>query len=281
MKNERLFNNNGNWVTSSDIRAALEKVQAQDCRVLYMHTGLSFGIPNPELSRNDLLQALYGVIKELGVATLCVPTFTFSFCNGQDYDVASSRSYMGALNEYIRHQPETIRSLDPMMSVALVGEDRDLVQNLGHESIGKNSTFDKLSSRQGVKFLFFGVDLGDCFTYMHYLEWVAKVPYRYNREFRGRITQVGKTWEDIYSLFVRYDNVKPNDASYDYGQILKDTGLLRSVSLGSNSISCVSEIDARTLYMNLLELNPNHFIQQPFNDAVADSTFTANKMIAL
>jgi len=281
MKNERLFYSNGSWITSSDILAALEKVQAQDCRVLFMHTGISFGIPNPELRRNDLLQELYSVVKELGVATLCVPTYTFSFCNGRDYDIAHSRSYMGALNEYIRHQPETLRSLDPMMSVALVGEDCDLVLNLGNESIGENSTFDKLSRRKGVKFLFFGVGLGDCFTYMHYLEWLAKVPYRYSRDFYGKITQRDKTWEDKYSLFVRYNNVKPNDASFEYGNKLIDTGLLHSVTLGNSSIACVDERDAKGLYLSILENDPYHFIRDPFNEATKDDFFSVQNMISL
>ncbi len=156
----------GNPVTSDDLRAALDGVQAHDCRVLYMHSGLSFGLPNPELGRAQLLDAIYQTVRGLGVPTLCVPTFTFSFCNGEDYDSKRSRSRMGALNEYIRQRPEAVRSVDPLMSVAVVGEDRDLAENLGHASIGINSTFDKLSRRQGVKFLFLGVRLGDCFTYI-------------------------------------------------------------------------------------------------------------------
>ena len=111
----------GTPVTSDNLRAALDSVQAHDCRVLYMHTGLSFGLPNPELSRAELLDAIYQTVRSLGVPTLCVPTFTFSFCNGEDYDSTRSKSRMGAINEYIRKRPEAIRSADPLMSVAVVG----------------------------------------------------------------------------------------------------------------------------------------------------------------
>jgi aminoglycoside 3-N-acetyltransferase len=281
MNNSRLFLSNGNWIGRSELLSSLETVQAHDCDVLYMHTGISFGIPNPELKRVELLEILYDIIKELNLKTLCVPTFTFSFCNGDDYDVKTSKSHMGVFNEYIRSRPEAIRSIDPLMSVALIGQDLDLVENLGKESIGKDSTFDKLSRKNRVKFLFFGVSLGDCFTYMHYLEWLAKVPYRYNRKFTGKITEGTKNWEDTYDLFVRYNNVKPNDASYLYGKMLDDQGYLLSSSCGNGIISCVSESDARPFYLDLLKNDPNFFIQEPFNLENADKNFFAKKMVAL
>lgn len=281
MKNQRLFFSNGTWVTSKDLLDTLKAVGAQNCNILYMHTGLTFGVPNPELSRSELLRAMYETVLELGVTTLCVPTFTFSFCNGKDYSVSASKSYMGALNEYIRRQPESIRSVDPLMSVALVGKDRDLVENLGHESTGENSTFDKLSRKKGVKFLFLGVGLGDCFTYMHYLEWMAKVPYRYDREFSGKITNEEKSWKDTYTLFVRYNNVFPNDASYTYGQLLEDEGSLKSARYGDSLIGCVNEADARALYLDLIANDPNYFIKEPFTKASTDTTFIARNMVAL
>jgi aminoglycoside 3-N-acetyltransferase len=282
LKSQNLFKQaDGRWVTVADLEAALRSVGADDCSVLYMHTGLSFGLPNPELSRAELLETIYQAVRSLGVPTLCVPTFTFSFCNGEDYDVVRSKSRMGALNEYIRRRPEAVRSADPLMSVAVVGEDRDLAENLGHESIGANSTFDELSRRQGVKFLFLGVRLGDCFTYMHYLEWREKVPYRYNRPFTGRVTAGGRTYEDTYTLFVRYHNVRPGSGSYTYEQILAERGLLRVAALGDNSIRCIGDPEARAVYLELLRRDPNYFIERPFRAEEADRMFVAQEMVAL
>ena len=282
MRTTNLFKrSDGQWVASSDFVAALRQVGAHDCQVLYMHTALSFGQINPELGRAELLGEIHQAISSLGVPTLCVPTFTFSFCNGEDYDVARSKSRMGALNEFIRQRPEAIRSVDPLLSVALVGKDRDLVENLGHESIGADSTFDKLNRRDGVQFLFLGVPLGDCFTYMHYLEWRAQVPYRYNREFQGRITHGTRIYEDTYTLFVRYRDVTPGDGGHTYERMLVDRGWLRAVPLGDSFIWCVGERDARELYLDLLRKSPDFFIQEPFSAPHADKTFVAHNMVAL
>jgi aminoglycoside 3-N-acetyltransferase len=282
MAAEPLFQDaQGRAVTGDSLKAALEQVGAHDCRVLFMHTGLSFGLPNPALTRVELLDRVYQAVRGLSVATLCVPTYTFSFCNGEDYDSLRSHTRMGALNEYIRRRPEAVRSVDPLMSAVVVGEDRDLVENLGHESIGAGSTFDKLSRKPNVKFLFLGVRLGDCFTYMHHLEWTAGVAYRYNRKFTGRITHSGTTYLDSYWLFVRYNNVKPNRASYTYERSLSERGLLRMAPLGDTSIGCIAEPDARASYLELLGMDRNHFIERPFRAEDADPTFLAHGMVAL
>lgn len=131
----------GSWVTSSTILAALDRVGAAACRILYLHTGMTFGLPNPELPRRELLNHLWELIADLGVPSVLLPTFTFSYCNGEDYDVQRSRSRMGALNEHLRALPEAVRSLDPLMSNILLGEDLDLVTSLGRQSVGEGSTF--------------------------------------------------------------------------------------------------------------------------------------------
>jgi aminoglycoside 3-N-acetyltransferase len=167
------------------------------------------------------------------------------------------------------------------MSVAAFGEDLDLVQDLGIQSTGKDSNFDKLDSRSNVKFLFLGVHPGDCFTYMHYLEWKARVPYRYDREFTGEVVDNGVSSTVTKQLFVRYNGVTPNNASYTYGDLLLERGDLSKVNVGDSSLSAVSLESARDLYLSLLNDDPNYFITEPFNVANVSDTFSAHNMVAL
>lgn len=282
MKTDWLFKDQaGREVTTSHFSDALNQVITPQCRVLYVHTGLSFGTPNPALGRAGLLARLLDVIRSTGVSTICMPAFTFSFCNGESFDVDKSKTRMGSLNEFMRKEPEAFRSADPLMSVVLIGQDKDLVDGIGHESVGRNSTFDLISRRDGVEFLFFGVRLGDCFTYMHYLEWVAQVPYRYNRAFTGKVIKYGQVREETYTLFVRYNNVQPNKASYTFEDMLAQQELLRTASVGDNSLRAVRQEDARILYMSLLHANKDFFIMEPFSLDNADPTFAVHDMVAL
>jgi len=281
MKQINLFKDKGDkWITNGDILNILEKAGAHDCRILYMHTGLSFGIPNPALTKTDILNALYETISELNVSTLVVPTFTFSFCNGLDFDIANSRSKMGILNEFIRKQPEAVRSIDPLMSVSLVGSDKDLAEGIGHLSIGKDSTFDKLHNRDKVKFLFFGTHLGDCFTYMHYIEAFVNSHYRYNKDFTGKIITPEKTYQDTYTLFVRYKNVKAGTGSYTYEDILVNKGIAKKISCGDSSITTVDEPRAFEIYHDLIMKEPDYFLD-PSSVHDYDKTFIVKDMVAL
>ena len=272
----------GKWVTNKSMLETLLSLGADQCDTLYIHTALSFGQPNPLLKKSALLGELLNVIKALGVKTICMPTFTFSFCNGLDYNPATSASRMGVLNEFFRKQEDVIRSADPLMSVALLGEDKDLVMGVGHVSCGENSTFDKLRHRDNVKFLFLGPKIGDCLTYMHYMEWLYSVDYRYNRIFRGNVTIGDKTSVEEYALFVRYKSVIPNAASYDYERKMYDNGTAFIASCGDGTISVVDEKNASIEYKKCLDENPYYFVEFENGVFVKDKTFKLeHEMVAM
>lgn len=281
MKEIKLFRTKlGDWITSHDLLRTLESVDSNKSRILYIHTGLSFGIPNPDVPKNDILEILLQIILELKVPTICVPTFTFSFCNGEIFDLERSRSKMGSLNEYIRKHPHAIRSIDPLMSVALLGEDKDLAEGIGHESIGENSTFSKLHNRDNVRFLFLGVRLGDCFTYMHFIEKFLNVDYRYDREFIGKMIVNDRSYEDTYKLFVRYRNIIPGKGSYLYEDFLIKTGKAKRHICGDSFVTSVEEPIAFECYTDLYYDHRNYFID-PLSIHDYDKTFEVKNMVAL
>jgi len=276
-----LFKSDSNgWVTNQDILESLKLIEAQNSKILYIHTGLSFGTPNPGLQKNEILQIILDTILELKVPTICVPTFTFSFCNGLDFDLNLSKSKMGALNEYIRKLPGSIRSVDPLMSIALIGEDKDLAEGIGHESLGKDSTFYKLHFRDNVRFLFLGARAGDCFTYMHCIEKILNVNYRYDREFKGKIIIGDKSYQDTFTLFVRYRNIFPGRGSYLYEDILCKRGVAKKRQLGNGFITTLDEPSAFKVYKELIDQDRYFFID-PGSIHDYDKTFEVHDMVAL
>lgn len=283
MKEMLLFSDKlGQSISNLDLLKALRDLKADCTDVLYIHSSLSFGTPNPELKKKELLQSIIDVILELGVKTICMPTFTFSFCNGKVYDPSASASKMGVLNEYFRKQNNVVRSLDPLMSVALFGEDKDLVEGIGHSSCGANSTFDKLRHRDNVKFLFLGPKIGDCLTYMHYLEWLYSVDYRYERKFNGSVVVNGDVKREEYDLFVRYNGVLPNTASYQYEQRMYDKKVAKLVKFGDSSVSIVDKDAATNEYKKCLEENPYFFVDFKDGHLCQDKTFILDKeMVAM
>jgi aminoglycoside 3-N-acetyltransferase len=278
MKDMTLFRSHQD-VTTSDLLRCLEAVGANDCRLLFVHSEMSFGKPNPELGKAGLLQAVLDTLLELGVPTLCVPTFTFSFCNGVAYDVNQSRSKMGVFNEYIRRLPEAERSVDPLMSAAVLGKDHQVVKNVGHHSIGADCTFDKMHAAQNARFLFLGVGAAKCFTYTHYVEERLRVPYRYDREFTGTITDNARQYQDTYTLYVRYNGAQP-ESTTKFEDYLVKTGLMKKVACGDNFISSIAEPVAYETIAGKIREDANYFLAAPA-PAQKDTHFEAHDMVAL
>jgi aminoglycoside 3-N-acetyltransferase len=270
----------GDCVSSDSLRRALEQVGAADARALFLHTGLSFGLPNPEIPRSALLDELLAAIESLAVPTIFFPTFTFSFCNGQDFELAHSRSRMGALNEHVRRLPGTVRSRDPLLSVVCRGRDTVVLNGIGSDAIGEDSFFDRLHKTGGAKFVFFGADPAACFTYVHYVEAVRGVPYRYRRPFSGRIVDDHGVAEETWWLYVRYNGVVPSERG-EFSRELARRGELLSTPCGDGHVCAVSEAAAFHCASEMLERDVDFFLAEPYPRATLDDTFTPRDMVAL
>ena len=277
-----LFHNNNEVFTNIDLLNSLLSIKADECDILYIHTSLNFGRPNTNIKKNDLLQCILDTILELKVATIIFPTYTFSFCNGEDFDVNSSKTSMGLLNDYVRKVPNSIRSLDPLMSNVLLGEHTDFVKNIGKNSVGLDSTFDLLhKTKLKVKFLFLGPKIGDCFTHMHYIEAEQNVPYRYYKDFNGKIKNGNDIYTDTYSLFVRYNNVFPNCGSYIYENMMIEMDIAQKEKFANGYLTIVESQEAYRAYLNFLKMSPNFFIQEIFDKNKCDTSFNVSNMVAL
>ncbi len=282
MKEVLLFTGQLGSVTNINLLDALNTIGAQNADILYIHTALNFGIPNNLIPKKELLFELLETIKKLNVSTLIFPSYTFSFCNGLSYNVQESKTSMGLLNNYVLSQEGAVRSCDPLMSNVLLGEHKEFITDIGKSSIGEDSTFDLLHKTQlKVKFLFLGPSVGDCYTYMHFIEERVNAPYRYKRNFTGLITNNSDTYEDTYELFVRYNNVLPGTGSYIYENILIEREEAKRIKIGNGTITITDEKSSFNTYVELISRYPNFFLKEPFSSHERSEEFNVKNMIAL
>ena len=251
--------------TAEDIVKGLYEIGASDCETLFIHSDVMFGRPAGRIKRREYLQILYDLLLELKVKNLIVPTFTYSFPNNEDYDVQNSRTSMGAFNEFVRKMPDRYRTDDPLLSVSVPLSLKSMFGHVSNHSLGEGSALDMLHHMENVKFLFFGAEMADCFTYVHYVEKMMKVPYRFDMDFEGNVKYPdGQVRRRVQSIHTQCYGVKL-PPKYDYFELeMEEQGYLKKVRVADKYIACLSETDAYREIKRHIEKNINYFVEKPF-----------------
>lgn len=255
----------GQWVTGQDFIDKLYEIGAGDCDTLFVQTDIVFGRLNKDIKRRQLLQILSDILLSLEVKTLVLPTFTYSFPNHQVFDVVNSKTSMGVLLEYMRNLPQvTYRTEDPLLSLTIIGENASGFNGLAHNSLGPGSAFDHLHSMPNVKFLMFGGEFGESFTYVHHVEKILEVPYRYDQYFTGTIINAnGESRVEDWSIHTACKGVLPRNF-YDFEDDLVEKGYMKRAKVGDGKIVCVSECDVYREIINKIKNNPCYFLERPY-----------------
>jgi aminoglycoside 3-N-acetyltransferase len=117
--------------------------------------------------------------------TLILPSFTYSYCKNQVYDLVYSKSRVGVLADIALSRGDSIRSLDPIFSMVAIGSQaEDLMKLESPNCFGPKSIYQKINDI-GCTFLLLGVDFSSLSFFMH-LEKKLNVPYRYDKAFYGQ-----------------------------------------------------------------------------------------------
>ena len=236
-----------------EIVAALRDVGVGRGDIVFSHVGMGFlGPPreplSPTAAADQIVDAFLEVLGSSG--TLLVPTFSYSFCSGRDYDALTTPSTTGAFTEVFRKRPGVVRSREPNFSVAGLGPACEaLFRDLPMDSFGAGCLYDRLRSADAA---LCNVGVGFRYaTYVHHVERQIGVPYRFEKEFSGYIVENGtRTFEKtVYYVRTTADD---QDSLPDLSRLEEDVrraGTLKEIPLGRSiitRISCKDFTDAAT-----------------------------------
>lgn len=260
----------GQEITYENFLTSLKKIGACDCKTLFIHSDIQFGQMNAEIRRREFSEILLNLFDELGVDNIIMPVFTYSFNNDKDFDVRESRSLMGALSEAFRKHEGVYRTVDPMCSFAVKGKIVDEFKKYIplHNSLGVGSCYDFLDKQCDVKYLFFGADLADCFTYVHYVERIIDVPYRFDKTFSGNIIDYeGKIHKTDWTISSQCGGVTLYEKNNHFKKQLIEEGKLLWIPFGDRELSCISQDDARSSIQENIKNNKFYFLAKPYTEA--------------
>jgi aminopeptidase-like protein/aminoglycoside N3'-acetyltransferase len=157
-----------------------------------------------------LLNAIIEVIGQEG--TLFVPTFSLSFARSEVFDPERTPAFAGEWNtsvgfsEYIRRQPDAVRSADPNFSVCGLGPQADrMLGGLPATTYGPDCFYERLMRATGKICCIGGVQH---ISFLHYAEETFGVPYRYKKLFTGSIERKSETHKQgwISSVPIQAEN---------------------------------------------------------------------------
>ena len=193
-------------LTRKKLKKALVNVGVQEGDGLLVHSALQF-LGKPEGGEGMYLQALLNVLGPGG--TIAVPTFSFAFARGVDFDPLTTPSEgMGVFSEYVRKHPDARRTTHPMQSLALIGaQAEELASRETPSAFDDGSAFDGML-QMGFKLLLLGADI-QAASVLHYSEQRAEVPYRYWKTFSGKVRVGEELQSRTFKMFVRDLEIDP------------------------------------------------------------------------
>ena len=257
------------------INALLEAGIEKDDTVFFSTSLGMVGLPPSNIKSQDALNELFlDAIREVvSEGNIIVPTYSYTFgkssaSNLATFNVKKTKAQIGPFPEFVRKQKDAIRSLDPFVSVACIGKNcKELIDKISNISYGENSFFEKFVHFPKSKCCSIG--LGPNWTpFIHYADYLAKVPHRYDKLFWGYIETENEKFFTPWIYSVRF----VGDESYPYAHIAgreaEKKGIWKYATLGRARVYVASTKEYFDFVMEKLKQNPFYLAKGPACDVI-------------
>jgi len=223
--------------------------------------GCMEGLRDRQVFYNAYVQAFREVLGPEG--TLVVNSYSFQVGRmGIPYEHEKTPCTTGAFSQHVLTQPDCIRSLHPVFSVAALGAQASRICcNVSRSNYGAESPVDRML-KAGAKAVRLGLGFA-ANVFLHYAEAVYGVPYMYNKVFDVEVFEKGRPVEGPFMAVVRYLDL---DLKFDFSKIQESVGtagVVKSSVLGAGQVNAVTASDYVEIAIQLLKKDPYAFLMRP------------------
>lgn len=154
------------------------------------------------------------------------PAFNYNFGKMKTFSPKNDTTNVGAINAAALKMANSVRTYTPIFSY--VGFGKILVPKIKslYKPFRLGSELDTLLNSDS-EIIFLGADFSS-FTFIHFIEEMSEINYRYNKKFEGFLWLNGKSYDTAVEFFVR---PKGKKLRYDWTKIefdLEKNGLLHT-----------------------------------------------------
>jgi FkbH-like protein len=250
--NQKLKDN----LSSDEIYRCL-KSSINDNPIAIIHSSLIHLRFNDQKLKWHLLSALRRLL--IDNITIVIPTFTFSFCHGNEFNLVNSPSETGILGDWFQELEGVRRTEHGIYSFAIAGPNsQEILDCVNTTTFGKDSVFG-LFDRLDARLVMLGCDWKYC-TQFHYYEEEYKVPYRLYKEFKGDVNISGEMRKKIFKMYVRNLDLAPEN---NFSIVIKELdarGDIDRIQLGNSAVESASCFNIGSVSRKLLDRNPFAFL---------------------
>jgi aminoglycoside 3-N-acetyltransferase len=247
------------------VAAQFKKCGVSQGDVLFLHCD-ALGIADLcGINFDQKSDALFeGILDLLGPeGTLILPTFTYSATKGEVYDVQETKSDVGLLTEQFRKKMGVKRSLNPVFSVAAIGDlSNDFAFSSAIDCFGNDTCFGLLYKHNSWIFTL-GCSF-DRITFIHYVDQIAGVDHRFIKIFPARV----RSENDFKFFDVKYLVRDPGRKTSTKLDRLKnrliDNGKLQYAEMGRALLSGVKAQDFYNEAFEMIKAKSNVHIEEGY-----------------
>lgn len=245
--------------TVRDYLSALEKIGIKKGDTICVHSQLfSFGAP--VCNRETFLHYICKVLLDkIGVSgTLIMPTFTYSFCKKQIYDVQNTPSTVGILTEYFRKVPGVKRTKHPIFSFSVVGARQEEFTDICCDAFDLHESVYGKMLQMNDKVILFGAPKG--YTFYYLAEQFVGVSHRYFKKFDGILIDEGRQYNETVPYYVRYLDRQSSEDEFKVDSYLLEKNLLDVVNISGGSIRKFNCKEAFEAFVDKLRDDETYFL---------------------
>jgi len=243
----------------SKIQKLLKDLKISNGDHLILHGNLA--IFNQVIDRKNIksnlklfLRLLKKKIGKKGI--VLIPTFTYSFCTKNKFDIDKSKSEVGMFSELSRQLIKK-RTFHPIFSFVFMGDKKNYLNSSIDTCFGKDSFFDHFKKNNG-KILCLGCSFNSI-TFLHHIEEMFKVNYRRYKFFSGYVKKKNSLSKINTNYFIRKNRkIKNNFTNFE--KYLKKKKKISYHNFGRFNVIKINSIKMFQQGIKILKKNPYHFL---------------------
>lgn len=192
---------------------------------------------------------------------ILIPTFTYKFCKKKFVDLDVDEGEVGLFSELCRKLHFGKRTSHPIFSFKIFGSNFKFFENSNKKTcFGNESLFDRFDKING-KIIFLGCSF-DKMTFIHFVEQLFSVNYRYIKKFNGNLRHNKRLEKISVDYYVRKIAKNKNLNLIHLYNLMDKFNKIKIFKFGRYNVVLVNANDVKKFAAKALKKNLNFLVQK-------------------